>query len=78
MEDRRCSLSLSVFFLAVLLDSGTAGESLSASKLCPSVCFKRVGRLLRRWNARAKTSRTSRRAAQRRATGDSCDVSSPV
>lgn len=47
MEDRRCSLSLSVFFLTVLLDS--SGESLSASKLCPSVRLKRVRRLLRRW-----------------------------
>lgn len=42
MEDQRCSLSLSIFFLTVLLDSGTAGESLSASELRLSVRLKRI------------------------------------
>lgn len=33
MEDQRHSLSLSVLFLTVILDSGTAGKSHSAYKL---------------------------------------------
>lgn len=33
MEAQRCSVSLSVLFLAVLLDSGAAGRSHSAGKL---------------------------------------------
>lgn len=72
MEAQRGSLSLLVLFLTVLLDSGTAGKSHSA-------CEPGLGALKAAPRASSQAgSRTLRTAPQRRATGDSSDVSRPV
>lgn len=52
MEDQRCSLSLSVLILAVMLGSGTAGKSHAACKLLHPVPVKRLFGLPRRCYAR--------------------------
>lgn len=65
MEDPRCSLSLSVLLLTVLLDSGAAGESRPAAEPRLSALPQTFPHVLRA-------------TPRRRATGDRAAVSRPA